>query len=263
MTSDLYNHPFYYDLAFGWDQTEEIKGLGKIWEKHYPLEVKSVLEPACGTGRVLVALARQGYFALGYDINPNMVEFAREKLLKEGVEKKAKVAEGDMVNFTWGEKFDVAVNLINSLGYLLDPELVKNHLKTTATCLKDGGLYVIQLSFRIPQEELPKQQTWFEQKEGVSIETTWQVLKEDQEKNLSHHYCIMKIKERGVEGKLEESHTMASWTYPSFKKILLQTRTWKLAAIYNEKFQEVEKEKTIDGTQGNLYLVLQKGESIN
>ncbi len=258
MTSDLYNHPFYYDLAFGWDQTEEIKGLEKIWKKHYPREVKTVLEPACGSGRVLVALAQHGYSALGYDINPNMVEFAREKLIKEGVEKKAKAVEGDMVNFTWEGKFDISLNLINSLGYLLEPDLVKEHLASTARCLRENGLYIIQISFRIPQEELPKQQTWVEQKEGVSIETTWQVLKENQEKKLSQHRCIMKVKEKGVEGKLEEEHTMASWTYPSFKKAIQETGFWELLAIYNENFQEVEKGKTIDGKQGNLYLVLGK-----
>jgi len=256
MSSDLYNHPFYYDLAFGWDQTEEIKGLEKIWKKHYPREAKNVLEPACGSGRVLVALARHGYSALGYDINPNMVAFAREKLIKEGVEKKAEVIEGNMVDFNTGRKFDVALNLINSLGYLLHPELVKKHLQSTAGCLEENGLYIIQLSFRIPPGELPKQQTWVEQKEGVSIETTWQVLKEDQEKNLSHHHCIMKINERGVEGKLEEDHTMASWTYPAFKKVISETGCWELLAIYNEKFQEVASKIQIDGRMGNLYLVL-------
>ncbi len=258
MNSDLYNHPFYYDFAFGWDQTEEIKGLEQIWTRFFPGRVSSILEPACGSGRVLVALAKKGYRALGYDINNSMVEFAREKIRKEGVEDRVKIIEGDMVDFHSEEKFEIALNLINSLGYLTDFEQVVSHLQSTASCLVEGGVYIPQISLRIREEELPKQQTWIEKDEEVWIETTWQVLREDPQKDLSYHRCIMKIREKGIEGRLEEDHCMRSWTFPAFQKAVADSGCWELKAVYNERFKEIEMHPEMDGSLGNLYMVLKK-----
>ena len=56
----IYDHPKYYDLVFGADCAAEIKfilGCGRAFMRRQP---KRFFEPACGTGRLLFALAKAG-----------------------------------------------------------------------------------------------------------------------------------------------------------------------------------------------------------
>ena len=43
-------------------------------------DCRTVLEPGCGAGRVLEALARRGLAVTGIDTSPAMVEIARHRL---------------------------------------------------------------------------------------------------------------------------------------------------------------------------------------
>ena len=54
-----------------------------------------ILEPACGTGRLLVPLAEAGYSVLGVDSSPAMIEQARRRIAAAGAET-ASVEPGDM-----------------------------------------------------------------------------------------------------------------------------------------------------------------------
>src|SRR5919202_314989 len=57
-----------------------------------------VLEVACGSGRVLVPLARTGNRVVGLDASPHMLALAHEKLAAAGpqVAARARLIQGDM-----------------------------------------------------------------------------------------------------------------------------------------------------------------------
>jgi len=55
MKEKLYDLPKYYDVAFSWDISQEIELFRELFMNHVPFGVKKILEPACGTGRFLVA----------------------------------------------------------------------------------------------------------------------------------------------------------------------------------------------------------------
>src|ERR687893_2655096 len=66
------------------------------WEAGGP-----VLEIACGTGRVAIPIARQGFAVTGLDVVPGMLERARSK--SAGLP--ARWVEGDARTFDLGEQF--------------------------------------------------------------------------------------------------------------------------------------------------------------
>src|SRR5215212_11475687 len=80
-----------------------------------------VLEVACGSGRVLVPLARAGHHVVGLDASPHMLARAREKLTAAGLGESGRVrlVQGDMRTFALGEVFDLAVIAVKSFAYLL------------------------------------------------------------------------------------------------------------------------------------------------
>ena len=77
MHSKLYDLPQIYDIAFSWDNAQEISFFKTVYETHVPFPVKQILEPACGLGRFLRALPALGFKVTGYDNNPAMVHYAQ------------------------------------------------------------------------------------------------------------------------------------------------------------------------------------------
>src|SRR5712671_3151934 len=120
----LYDSPEIYDVAFGWDLEMELTFVESCLRRHVVDPVRRIVEPACGTGRILAALAARGYEVLCYDLSPGMVAFASAKLARAG----GQVMRGDMTTFRPPGRFDAAINLVNSIGYLLEEGAVASHL---------------------------------------------------------------------------------------------------------------------------------------
>src|SRR3989442_9549450 len=140
----LYDSPEIYDVAFGWDLGMEMDFLESCLRKHVSDPVRRILEPACGTGRVLAALAERGYEVAGYDLNPGMVAVATARLARLG----GKVMRGDMGTFRPPGRYEAAINLVNSIGYLLEDDAVSSHLECVAGALEAGGVYLLPLNYR-------------------------------------------------------------------------------------------------------------------
>jgi SAM-dependent methyltransferase len=131
--TELYErHAELYHLAFRWDIEDEVDWL---LERLGP-ECRSVLEPGCGSGRVLEPLARRGLQAVGIDRSAAMVELARARGLEAVV--------ADMTDFDLGRTFDGALCPINTLGHLSPDELAR-HLERMGRHLRLGARYLVQL----------------------------------------------------------------------------------------------------------------------
>lgn len=86
----------------------------RLNDVHFYLEVARaaggrVLEVGCGTGRVLLPIARAGIPIDGLDFSPAMLAALRAKLGREAPQVQAKVAlhEGDMRRFALGGTYDL------------------------------------------------------------------------------------------------------------------------------------------------------------
>ncbi len=112
-----------------------------------------VLELMCGTGRVLVPLARAGFDVTGIDANEKMLEAARSKLEKEppGVRKRATLVKADVRDFNLGGKFGLAILAFSSVNHLLSPGDGDRAMACIKRHLSDSGLLAVA-SF-IPHDE--------------------------------------------------------------------------------------------------------------
>ncbi len=103
---------------------------------------RTVLEIACGTGRVAIRLAQKGVNVLGLDRSPKMLDVARQKSV--GLENICWV-QGDMRSFELGEAFGLVIipghafqNLNTAWDQAACLECIKRHLSP-------GGLLVVHL----------------------------------------------------------------------------------------------------------------------
>ena len=254
--SKLYDHPEYYDVAFSWDVAAELDLYARLFAEHVPFPVKNILEPACGPGRMLRALAARGYDATGYDANPNAVAFARQRIAKAGLGDLARAVLGDMRTARFDTTFDAAINPITSIGYLLGDSDVLDHFAATGASLRTGGIYIVQLSFA--WDGLPKDEAdgWTTERDGVRIETKWFIDRQDYERKLSHQRCLMQIDDHGKKLTLEEEHTLRLWLFADWKDLIRRSGKFVLAAACTDKGRAIPLDQPITGETGNLFHVL-------
>ena len=87
-TIDWYDTPQYYDIIFDADTAKETRFMEAAMRGHSSLKGEGpwrVLEPACGSGRLVAALAERGHEVCGFDGNANMLDYARQRVAARNV----------------------------------------------------------------------------------------------------------------------------------------------------------------------------------
>jgi SAM-dependent methyltransferase len=261
MEKKLYYLPGYYDLAFSYDVSGEVTFFTRCFDTYADFNVRRILEPACGSGRLLIPLARCGYYVVGYDISDEMVAYTRDKIEKAGLSPSAEVILGDMRTARFKDTFDAALNLLNTIGYLISDDDILNHFKAMSYSLRKGGLYIVELSCaneNLSNEERPDD-TWVAEQDGITIQTTWHTERYDRAEKRKHNICKMRIEDgkKGTRFMFIEPHILRLWFFDDFKR-LSREGGFVLKAIYNQNFELVPLESHICGELGNLYFILKK-----
>ncbi|MFG0329109.1 MAG: class I SAM-dependent methyltransferase [Phycisphaerales bacterium] len=162
----FYDHPEWYDILHAEGTAKEVDGLERM-NTRFGRGGRRWLEPACGTGRFLLLLARRGYLPTGYDINPHCLRYAKDRLKRAGL--RASVVEADMASFERPDAFDFAFNTINTFRHLLDEAEVDAHLERTASSLKAGGLYVVGVDLADYELGFHEEERWTARRGSIEI----------------------------------------------------------------------------------------------
>ena len=106
-----------------------------------------VLEIACGTGRVLLPLARAGLHVTGVDISEGMLAVARRKLQEEPDDVSARVTlvQSDMTQFDLGKQFDLVIIPFSAFQVLLARADQRACLERCRAHLEPGRLLAIDV----------------------------------------------------------------------------------------------------------------------
>ena len=106
-----------------------------------------VLELACGTGRVLLAIARAGVPITGLEVSPAMLNRCRDKLRAESaaVQGRVTLVEGDMTAFTLGQTFALVIAPWHAFSYLATVADQLACLRCIHRHVRDDGQFVLDL----------------------------------------------------------------------------------------------------------------------
>ena len=199
----------YYDSFYkDKDYNKEVEFLEEII-KRYSSPVENILSLGCGTATHDALLAKKGFKIMGIDRSEEMLEIAKEKTRNLPIDFKC----CDNSNFYLDKKFDMAIAMFNVVGYQTENDAMEGMLKSTANCLKEGGLLVFDCWY-LPA--VLKDRPFDKEKEmdGV-VRKTKQTL--DIEKNfLNINLQVFKDGEKIV----DEDHGMRFWTLPELKYFL-------------------------------------------
>lgn len=105
-----------------------------------------ILELACGTGRLTIALACAGMKVVGLDSSDAMLDKAKEKLKSIGrVKGNIRFEKGLMQKFKMSEKFGLVIVPSKSFQHLITPEYQTSCLTCIYDHLKNQGKLIIDI----------------------------------------------------------------------------------------------------------------------
>jgi SAM-dependent methyltransferase len=96
-----------------------------------------ILEPAVGTGRMLVPLLQSGLSVAGYDLSEHMLRICRDNLAAAGLE--ADVFVGDMTVYTKPAAYEAILVPTGSIILLPDRDATVRALRCMRESLRPGG----------------------------------------------------------------------------------------------------------------------------
>ncbi len=108
---------------------------------------EAILELGCGTGRVLVPLAKDGHKICGLDLSAAMLMQCRERLDSESAEVKSRtrLVEANMAGFDLGEKFRLIIIVFRPFQHLETVQEQMACLHSAYEHLENGGRLIFDL----------------------------------------------------------------------------------------------------------------------
>jgi SAM-dependent methyltransferase len=167
---DVYENPYYCDVSFGFrDIAKEVDFFEECIRKYSKVKVKRVLDIGCGPSPYMLELVKRGYAFTGLDISKPMLDYSLEKARKAGIT--IGVIHADMRKFRVKENFDFAFCMLGSLEVETNSEFL-SHLDSVATCLSQGGLYLLDSGIQFDWTKLGGE-SWTVIKDRLIINVAW------------------------------------------------------------------------------------------
>lgn len=135
--AEYYDHVIPYrnraDISFYLEAAEESGG--------------PVLELGCGTGRVLIPVARSGVQIVGIDLSHHMLQVCHDRLLNESeeVRARAQIFEADMRNFNLDRTFSLITTPFRPFQHLITVEDQISCLECVNRHLVEGGRLILDI----------------------------------------------------------------------------------------------------------------------
>jgi len=158
----------FYDLVPTYGNRKDIdfyKHIAQLAKSRIGAE--KILEIGCGTGRILIPLAKDGHEISGLDLSNQMLEKCKEKLSYEtiDIQNRVKLFQGSMTDFQLNTNFDLITAPFHCYQHLISEKEQLDCFKSINSHLTEGGLFVFDLSAKsiksINNQELPKEKMDF------------------------------------------------------------------------------------------------------
>jgi SAM-dependent methyltransferase len=109
-----------------------------------------ILEVACGTGRILLPLARAGFEIVGVDISPAMLAIARRKFADADMASRVQLVEANALDLNLERRFSLAIVALNSFGHFLGEGEPERAVERIHHHLRPGAIVALDLTNPVP-----------------------------------------------------------------------------------------------------------------
>lgn len=249
-----YNLPTYYDVSFSHEMTEELDFLKSVFNQYCKGSRPKLLEPACGTGRLITPLIRAGFDCTGFDLNENALNYLGKKLERNQL--KANIFKGDMASFhVKANEYDAAFCTVDTFRHLLSEKQAEQHLIKVSKALKKNGIYILGLHLIPEKGVLNKVTCWTSKRGRLTVKTTMTMLALDKKKRTETLKVVLKPNTK------KESHTsiyqLRTYSLKQLMKLIDKTSVFEVLNAYDE-YYDISNPVTLNAKSEYAVLLLRK-----
>jgi SAM-dependent methyltransferase len=253
---NIYNHPVYYDLVFASDWVAEFKFLEAAFKKHVTGKTKRLLEPACGTGRLMYRMAKAGYVCDGLDLNEKAIEYCNARLKKHGLKPSAWVA--NMCDFTVKKPYDAAFNTINSFRHLDTEKAAVAHFRAMAQAIRPGGIYCLGFHLTPLEGEATDRESWSARRGNLSINTSMWPRDKDVKARIERFNLRFDVYKPTGMHRIDDCLVLRSYTWKQFASMIKKVPEWTIETAYDFSYDIDEPIEIDPGTEDVVYILKRK-----
>ena len=255
VNESIYDHPKYYDLVFGADCAAEVKFILGCGDRYMKRPPKKFFEPACGTGRLLYALAKRGYQVGGLDLNAKAVDFCNARFVRHGINAKATVA--DMSDFRVSRRYDIAFNTINSFRHLGSEKSAVEHLRCMGKAVRVGGLYL--LGVHLTPTEVPPSETesWSARRGHLSINTHMWFKERNRRRRVERFGIQFDVHSPSRSFRIVDELVLRSYTPKQMNKLIADSGCWETVETFNFAY-DLDDAIEVDGATEDVVYALRR-----
>ncbi|MDB4679007.1 class I SAM-dependent methyltransferase [Rhodopirellula sp.] len=249
----IYDHPKYYDLVFGADCAAEIQFILGCGERYLDQKPKRFFEPACGTGRLIHALAKRDFHVAGLDLNEKAIEFCNARLSRRGLKPTTFVA--DMSKFEVKKSFDIGFNTINSFRHLGTEQAAREHLKCMGQAIIPGGLYL--LGVHLTPSEVPPSETesWSARRGHLAINTHMWTKERDPKNRVERFGIQFDVHQPTRSFRILDELVLRSYTSAQMNRLIRSSGCWDTIETYSFAY-DLDDPIEVDGSCEDVVYVL-------
>lgn len=255
---DWYDTPLYYDIIFDADTAREADFLEAVHQRFGRRgRGRRLLEPACGSGRLVLEMARRGWQVSGFDGNAQMLSFAEERLEQQGL--KARLWRDWMQSFSQVKPAsqDLAHCLVSTFKYLLTEKDAAACLQRVAAALKPDALFILGLHLTDYTQAKEEHERWVAARDGIHVICNTHTWPADQRKRLEPLRTRLSIQHEGRRHVQETHWQFRTYSAAQMRSLLKKVPALELLACYDFTY-DIESPRQLDDPYADVILVLRK-----
>lgn len=255
--NSCYDHAGYYDLSYSSGMAGEIRFIKALLREYLGSGALRLLEPACGTGRVLLPMLEAGHVCTGFDNNPNVLDYLHSRLLRKGLH--ARIFKADLADFSIpGSSFDAAVCTVDTFRHLLSETGALNHLQAVSRHLVNRGIYLLALHLLPGAGYSENVSRWRDRRGSLSLHTTISVLNVDRKKREETLAIVYNAETDTSRERHRYEYTLRTYTLRQLRALLRQVPSLEIAGVYDYYAFDIKKPIALDDQAEDIMLVLRK-----
>ncbi len=259
--ADWYDYPQYFDMVFRDETQMEVEFFEEAFKRFATGTVQQVLEPGCGSGRLIAEMASRGYQCTGLDLSVPSLAYLRNRLKRRGL--KADVLRGDMTAMDLRDEqgkrrmFDAVFCTFNTFRHLTTEEAAVSHLQSVADHLRPGGLYILGLHILPPDVEESCVERWTATHSKTKVHVTLRVVEFMRRKRLEQIRVTIKADKPGETIKLRTEFPLRLYTAPQILATLASVPEFEIASVHDFNYQ-IDEPVEVDEDSVDTIFVLRK-----
>ena len=255
IVGDWYDHPEIYDLSLRDETPQEAAFVEAACRKYCPFPVRRLLEPACGSGRLVTEMAARGYEVTGLDLNEKALAYLRKRLARRKLA--AEVYLADMTEFSLPQPVDAAFCLVNSFRHLLTETAARRHLECVARHLRPGGIYILGLHLVPPDADYASIERWRTRQGKTQVSTDLRVIASDQRRRIESLQVSLRVHRGEQLWRFRGRFDLRLYNATQFRRLLNSVPALELCDVY-DFWYEIDEPLELNNVISDTVFILKK-----